>query len=75
MSLGMRQVGTLVWLSFRDHGGEWDIRMVLDCLRSLGIRFCQPGVLLYSFLRFGCVLLLTGRRHISPSLSLERVPI
>jgi len=35
-------IGTLVGHRSKDHGGSWDIRMDLDCLCSLGIRFCVP---------------------------------
>jgi len=35
-------IGTPAGHRSKDHGGAWDIRMDLDCLCSLGIRFCVP---------------------------------
>lgn len=66
MPLGTRELAYRWGRGFRGNGGSWDIRMVLDCLRSLGIRFCQLRVSL-EFAEFReCFVV------ISPGLSLAR---
>jgi len=67
--LGIREFAHCWGRDFRDHGGSWDIRMVLGCWR-LGF---VSHMCFFRVHYFGSVwLLLVSRRDISPGLSLAR---
>jgi len=46
LSLGVRELACRQGTCFRDHGGSWGARVVLDWLWPLRVRLCQLDVLL-----------------------------